>query len=82
MLNGDRFPYSLVCIENAFHLAGIFGSLGELDGNGSVTMADFILLLQFVLQIGEPTEIQQTAGDLDFNGTNDIFDLLLLADQL
>jgi len=53
-----------------------------LDGNGSVTMADFILLLQFFLQIGEPTEIQQTAGDLDFNGTNDIFDLLLLADQL
>jgi len=45
-------------------------------------MADFILLLQFVLQIGEPTEIQQTAGDLDFNETNDIFDLLLLADQL
>ena len=66
VLNGDRFPYSLAFIENAFHVA----------------MADFILLLQFFLQIGEPTEIQQTAGDLDFNGTNDIFDLLLLADQL
>ena len=82
VLNGDRFPYSLAFIENAFHLAGIFDSRGELDGNGSITMADFILLLQFVLQIVEPTEIQQTVCDLNFNGYKDIFDLLLLADQL
>ncbi|MBT7373870.1 MAG: hypothetical protein HN815_07770, partial [Candidatus Marinimicrobia bacterium] len=47
-----------------------------------VTMSDFVLLLQIVLQFEQSTEIQQTAGDLDFNGTIDIFDLLLLADQL
>jgi hypothetical protein len=45
-------------------------------------MADFILLLQIVLQFEQSTEIQQTTGDIDFNGTIDIFDLLLLADQL
>ena len=45
-------------------------------------MLDFILLLQIVMQNTEPTDYQQTAGDLDLNGMNDIFDLLLLADQL
>jgi enterochelin esterase-like enzyme len=81
-LNGDRFPYSLAFIEYAFYIHDLFSSLGDIDANGSVTMADFILLLQIVLQFEQSTEIQQTAGDLDFNGTIDIFDLLLLADQL
>jgi S-formylglutathione hydrolase FrmB len=82
VLNGDRFPYSLAFIENAFYIQDLFSDLGDIDGNGSVTMADFILLLQIVLQFEQSTEIQETAGDLDFNGTTDIFDLLLLADQL
>ncbi|MDP6755680.1 MAG: alpha/beta hydrolase-fold protein [Candidatus Marinimicrobia bacterium] len=82
VLNGDRFPHSLAFIEQVFQLAGIFDSLGDLDGNGNVTMLDFILLLQIVMQNTEPTDYQQTAGDLDLNGMNDIFDLLLLADQL
>ena len=81
-LNGDRFPYSLSFIENAFYIHDLFSGLGDIDGNGSVTMDDFILLRQIVLQFVQSTEIQQTAGDLDFNGTIDIFDLLLLADQL
>ena len=81
-LNGDRFPYSLSFIENAFYIYDLFSGLGDIDGNGGVTMADFILLLQIVLQFEQSTEIQQTAGDLDFNGTIDIFDLLLLADQI
>jgi len=82
VLNGDRFPYSLAFIENAFYIHDLFSSLGDIDANGSVTMADFILLLQIVLQFEQSTEIQQTAGDLDFNGTINIFDLLLLADQI
>ena len=69
-------------IENAFYIQDLFSGLGDIDGSGSVTMADFILLLQIVLQFEQSTEIQETAGDLDFNGTTDIFDLLLLADQL
>ena len=82
VLNGDRFPYSLAFIENAFYIQDLFSGLGDIDGSGSVTMADFILLLQIVLQFEQLTEIQQTAGDFDFTGTIDIFDLLLLADQL
>ena len=82
VLNGDRFPYSLAFIENAFYIHDLFSNLGDIDANGSVTMADFILLLQIVLQFEQSTEIQQTTGDIDFNGTIDIFDLLLLADQL
>jgi S-formylglutathione hydrolase FrmB len=82
VLNGDRFPYSLAFIENAFYIHDLFSNLGDIDANGSVTMADFILLLQIVLQFEQSTEIQQTKGDIDFNGTIDIFDLLLLADQL
>ena len=82
VLNGDRFPYSLAFIENAFYIQDLFSDLGDIDGSGTVTMADFSLLLQIVLQFEQSTEIQQTAGDLDFNGTIDIFDLLLLADQL
>ena len=81
-LNGDRFPYSLSFIENAFYIHDLFSGLGDIDGNGGVTMADFILLLKIVLQFVQSTEIQQTSGDLDFNGTIDIFDLLLLADQI
>ena len=81
-LNGDRFPYSLSFIENAFYIHDLFSGLGDIDGNGGVTMADFILLLQIVLQFVQSTEIQQTSGDLDFNGTINIFDLLLLADQI
>ncbi|MBT7520243.1 MAG: hypothetical protein HN654_07740 [Candidatus Marinimicrobia bacterium] len=60
----------------------MFSGLGDIDGNGSVTMDDFILLRQIVLQFVQSTEIQQTAGDLDFNGTIAIVDLLLLADQI
>jgi len=82
VLNGDRFPHSLAFIENAFYIQDLFSGLGDIDGSGSVTMADFILLLQIVLQFEQLTEIQQTAGDFDFTGTIDIFDLLLLADQL
>jgi len=82
VLNGDRFPYSLAFIENAFYIQDLFSDLGDIDGSGTVTMADFSLLLQIVLQFEQSTEIQQIAGDLDFNGTIDIFDLLLLADQL
>ena len=82
VLNGDRFPYSLAFIENAFYIQDLFSDLGDIDGSGTVTMADFSLLLQIVLQFEQLTEIQQIAGDLDFNGTIDIFDLLLLADQL
>jgi len=82
VLNGDRFPYSLAFIENAFYIQDLFSDLGDIDGSGTVTMADFSLLLQIVLQFEQLTEIQQTAGDFDFTGTIDIFDLLLLADQL
>lgn len=82
VLNGDRFPYSLAFIENAFYIQDLFSDLGDIDGSGTVTMADFSLLLQIVLQFEQSTEIQQIAGDLDFNGTIDIFDLLLLPDQL
>jgi S-formylglutathione hydrolase FrmB len=82
VLNGDRFPYSLAFIENAFYIQDLFSGLGDIDGSGSVTMADFILLLQIVLQFEQLTEIQQASGDLDFTGTIDIFDLLLLVDKL
>ncbi len=82
VLNGDRFPYSLAFIENAFYIQDLFSDLGDIDGSGTVTMADFSLLLQIVLQFEQSTEIQQIAGDLDFNGTIDIFDLLLFADQI
>ena len=82
VLNGDRFPNSLTFIENAFFINDLLSGLGDIDDNGSVTMSDLNLLLQIVLELEQSTEIEQTAGDLDFNGNNDIFDLLLLADQL
>ena len=82
VLNGDRFPYSLTFIENVFYIQDLFSGLGDIDINGSVTMADVILLLQIVLHFVQSTEIQQIAGDLDFNGNIDIFDLLQLADQI
>ena len=80
--SGERFPYSLAFIENAFYLNELFANLGDLDGDGSLNMLDFILLLQMVMGESVSTEFHQNAGDLDFNEINDIFDLLLLSDRL
>ena len=82
VLNGERFPYSLTFIEESFFLADILESLGDLDNNGIITMPDLILLLLIIIQNSEPTMHQYSSGDLDFNSSIDIFDLLLLADQI
>jgi len=82
VLNGNRFPHSLAFIENSFQVAELFDSLGDLNGDGNVTMADFNLLLDFILQTGELSESQQLLSDLDLDSTIDIIDLLMLSDLL
>ena len=82
ILNGDRFPYSLTFIEESFLLADLLESLGDLDNDGILTMEDLTLLLLIIIQNSEPTVHQYSSGDLDFNSRVDIFDLLLLVDQI
>ncbi len=82
VLNGDRFPYSLAFIENAFYLNNILGNMGDMDGNGIINMLDIMVLLQIVMGESIPNESQEIVGDLDFSGTFEIFDILLLSDRL
>ena len=76
------FTYSLAFIEESFLLADLLESLGDLDNDGILTMEDLTLLLLILIQNSGPTVHQYFSGDLDFNSTIDIFDLLLLVDQI
>ncbi len=82
VFNGNRFPFSLAFIENAFYLNNILGNMGDMDGNGIINMLDIMVLLQIVMGESIPNESQEIVGDLDFSGTFEIFDILLLSDRL
>lgn len=82
LLNGNRFPYSLSYINNAFIMNELFSSLGDLDNDGIVDIIDLSLLLQIILGINIASDGQQISSDLDFNNLIDVLDILILADQL
>ncbi len=82
ILNGDRFPSSLAFIESSFQWFDVFQYLGDIDGDGDITLADLSYLLQIIFQTVEPTEQQISRSDLNFDNTLNVFDILMLADQL
>ena len=56
--------------------------MGDMDGNGIINMLDIMVLIQIVMGESIPNESQEIVGDLDFSGTFEIFDILLLSDRL
>jgi len=52
--------------------------LGDLNGDGTVEVADAVVALQFAVGIGTPTPAQVQAGDLNGDGSIDVADVLLI----
>ena len=51
---------------------------GDINFDGQVNVADYLLLTQFVLEIGSaPTAAELTAGDMNLNGQLDAGDLVI-----
>ncbi len=54
--------------------------LGDVNGDGSITMVDALLCSNYILGLFELQPEEFLAADVDGNGTIDIFDVLLIAD--
>ena len=55
---------------------------GDLDGDNSVTLNDFILLLSHIINSNSLGEEYLFLADIDYNSAIDIFDLVLLLDRI
>ena len=51
---------------------------GDLNGDGRVTLQDAILILQFAVAIGIPTDLQRAAADMNSDGRLNILDATLV----
>jgi len=57
--------------------------LGDLDGDGSLTVLDAVRLIEIALQRGAaPSQLEIFTGDLNLNGSYDILDVILLIERL
>ncbi len=55
---------------------------GDINADGQVNVADYLLLTQFVLETENgpvPTQAQFNAGDMNVNGDLDAGDLVILS---
>ena len=55
---------------------------GDFDGNSSITLNDFILLLSHIINSISINEEYLFLADIDYNNALDIFDLVLLLDRI
>ena len=51
-----------------------------MDGNSEITLLDLGILSSAIVNNNELTQYQYWAGDLDYNGTASVIDILMLAD--
>ena len=54
--------------------------LGDVNGDGSITVVDALLCSNYILGLFELQPEEFLSADVDGNGTIDIFDVLLIAD--
>ena len=54
------------------------GSLGELDLNfdSNVDVLDIVLLVNFVLEVNDPTALEFVAGDVNSDGILNVLDIV------
>ena len=52
------------------------GALGDVDGDGVITLKDALLALRAVAQLGTLTDEQKIRADVNGNGAVDIGDVL------
>jgi len=55
---------------------------GDFDGDNSITLNDFILLLSHIINSNSIGEEYLLLADIDYNSAIDIFDLVLLLDHI
>lgn len=55
---------------------------GDFDGDNSITLNDFILLLSHIINSNSIGEEYLSLADIDYNSAIDIFDLVLLLDRI
>ena len=55
---------------------------GDFDGDNSITLNDFILLLSHIINSNSIGEEYLSLADIDYNSAIDIFDLILLLDRI
>ena len=55
---------------------------GDFDGDNSITLNDFILLLSHIINTNSIGEEYSFLADIDYNSAIDIFDLVLLLDRI
>lgn len=52
---------------------------GDINADGQVGVADYLLLTQYVLGIKTPSAVEEAAGDLNGSGTLDTGDLVIMS---
>ncbi len=52
--------------------------VGDVDGDGSVKVADLVMLSKYLLTSGKLTAAQSASADIDGDGRLDVYDLVLL----
>lgn len=52
--------------------------VGDVDGDGSVKVADLVMLSKYLLTSGKLTATQSASADIDGDGRLDVYDLVLL----
>ena len=76
----NRFSYSLIHHNDAFGIPAY--TLGDLNGDGTVTPIDTMTEIQIIMNNTFYNMYNSYAGDMDYNNKVDIMDLLLISDNL
>tara|TARA_B100000029_G_scaffold516441_1_gene629862 strand:- start:3658 stop:6102 length:2445 start_codon:yes stop_codon:yes gene_type:complete len=55
-------------------------NFGDINNDGTVNVQDIILVINFILEINEPTELQFLSSDINEDGIINILDIVLIVD--
>lgn len=64
--------------RTGYHHFSPLCDFGDINNDQVIDVADIIILINFVLDLYEPTVIELCASDIDGNGTIDLLDIILL----
>ena len=55
-------------------------NFGDINNDGTINVQDIILVINFILEINEPTEAQFLSSDINEDGIINILDIVLIVD--
>jgi hypothetical protein len=77
------FTYTLASDPDANEIPSVgegsmvtFGQLGDVNGDGAINVVDIVNMVNFALQIEEPSEYESWAADLNQDGDINILDIV------